>query len=164
MSASDKSSANHDENDCIGLLVDAKPNWWNSRNRYPAFLVHAEILNSLWNSADQLFIPKWTGGPRKDWFCIQPEYSQRTLQDSLFKPGDAGVEVRDGREFLRFKNGRHRTRWLLQLGIPHVPLGVEKECIPRAAEIGLLVSQALHAEIIFVPSNALDGASWPRAL
>lgn len=82
---------------------------------YAPMLVDAKKLESLWRG-DSLYISRWGGAPREKWFLMDDDGKK-----IAFIAGLASMHM----GAVRFTNGRHRTRWLLELGMDVIPL-----CVP----------------------------------
>lgn len=97
---------------------------------YPVFLKREKIL-SVWDN-DILCkeVQHWDGEPRKRWF--------KDFELSCLIIGRASFE----NNALRFSNGRHRTRWLLQQGYEEIPIFMNSKSIEEAVSTGMFSSRA----------------------
>lgn len=78
-------------------------------------IVDANRLEAYWKKDDG-YLARWSGPPCRNWF-LSDEAGARI---GFF----AGLVNLDG-EAIGFTNGRHRTRWLLGLGLKSIPVCIE---------------------------------------
>ena len=83
---------------------------------YVPILVHGALLEKQWRRSD-LYLESWERLPPCQWF----------YHDEVGKPIAflAGLACLGQDDTVGFTNGRHRTRWILSLGLLHVPV-----CVP----------------------------------
>jgi hypothetical protein len=102
-----------------------------SKDLYPVFLKREEILSVWDNDILCKYVQRWDGEPRKRWF--------KDSEQSCLIIGRASFE----NNALRFSNGRHRTRWLLQQGYKEIPILMNSQSIVEAVSAGMFSSKAL---------------------
>jgi hypothetical protein len=114
-----------------------------TRKNYQPTWVFADVLEELWKHNKSFYIASWSGGPKAAWYAYDiPDVK------TAFCTADTYIETIDGELTVSFENGRHRTRWLLNLGMKLIPIGLEDKHYQKAISIGLAKSRVqLNEEI-----------------
>lgn len=106
-----------------------------TRPWHQPYFVHVEAIDCLWRKGS-LFIDKWEGEPETSWF--RWSFFKKNKKLEAFLTSDAHIGQDDFGCFLHFTNGRHRTRWLLQMNKPIIPIGISENNILLAYELGII--------------------------
>lgn len=116
-----------------------------NREEFKPRWIRSLVLASRWTVGSSYFVASWEGSPLDGWFCYDNNANR-----TAFKTADMYLE-RSGESLeIRFVDGRHRTRWLLSLGITLVPVGLEDAHYTQALHIGLAAASVRETdEIVF---------------
>ncbi len=106
-----------------------------TRSFHQPYFVYTKTINALWRK-DSFFVEEWEGEPKTAWFRWSFSKKVRILE--AFYTADAHIVKDNFGYFLHFTNGRHRTRWLLQMNMPIIPIGISDDNILLAYELGVI--------------------------
>lgn len=73
----------------------------------------------------------------------------KNSQHYYFKAARASITTNKNGYVLKFSEGRHRTRWLLGLGIKYIPLGISEHSFAEVKALGLF-------HTLMAPATTLD--------
>lgn len=130
------------------------------RQNESLFFVPVDFIEAHWPACHQ-YIDAWRGGGLRHWFS----YDQND-KATHFLAGDAGFN--EGA--FSFGGGRHRTRWLIQLGLPEVPVALSDYCVQQIsgltaltrAEYGVLRLPLPVPNWKDNPARTNEPKDWPR--
>jgi len=95
--------------------------------------INAEMLDKMWQLNEAYYLESYNGEPKDAWFSHEdsndPNYG-------IIAP-EIWLETIGGKLTVGFKNGRHRTRWLIQCGFKELLIGMYRPAIVQAKQIGL---------------------------
>ena len=111
------------------MLITYKPH-----NESPVpVLAYRNKIESLWQIDKNEYIATYEWPPCCDWSSFENGYPY------AFHIADCIVIEIDGQPAIKFWNGRHRTRWLLDHTDLHlIPIGIREEYIELAIAEGLM--------------------------
>lgn len=94
---------------------------------------HADRFEELFKVETQYYLDSWVGDPCARWF-----HYNNGVPISLVL-GTCGIDFEENVYSIVFSNGRHRTRWLLNIFKTMVPVSFEDNCYKIAEEIDLVI-------------------------
>ena len=123
-------------------------------NPIPLFFIDPLTVETLWENterhlwgtcrASEYLIPGSVTAPNDHVFVMITK-----IQKYYFKAARVSIDTNKYGYVLRFNEGRHRTRWLLDSGVKHIPLGISKRCIDIVKALGLY-------HTLTIPGTELD--------
>lgn len=108
----------------------------------PLFFIARSTVESLWQNTEKNL---W-GACRMSDYLIPGSVSApsshvfgKTVpsQRYYFKAARASITSSKNGYVLKFSEGRHRTRWLLDLGTKYIPLGISEHSFDEVKSLGL---------------------------
>ena len=102
--------------------------------------VDAKSLERIWKKDSLNYVEKWQGNPKAVWFM------DRKTPNGIRTPLIA-VTFDGGEPSISFSQGRHRARWMMSnQRLNRIPVGMHKDMIDRASDIGLVVGHVLETD------------------
>jgi hypothetical protein len=99
-------------------------------------LANRATLEILWRRNTEQYLHVYDSPPCSSWFGFDAGYPY------IFHVSDCKIIERESGHLLKFNDGRHRTRWLLNnTNLVHIPIGLRREYLPLAMESNLLIKQ-----------------------
>lgn len=106
--------------------------------------VNVEVFEQWWSKDVDYFEPG-----TKNW--MKATFFSGLESIPTLYIGRASISIKNGRECLYFKGGRHRTRWLLDMGVNPLPVALSPSALAKADEIGLLIRLMEEGEVLELP-------------
>ena len=106
------------------------------RRNFPAYFVYSKKIIELWRH-DHLFVGSWEGPSNDSWFRWSLNLTTGEKREAFYT-ADMSIFRDESGYFLNFRNGRHRTIWLLQTENSVIPVGISNDSIELAHKLGLI--------------------------
>lgn len=130
----------------MDYLLFPENQWRYFSSPYKPFWVDSVILERLWAGHDGYFPPGTKNQLKATFF----DYVDRDMPYFYF--GRASVQQEaSGKACVAFNGGRHRTRWLLDLGLSRVPLALSETSVELAGKTMLTICPISKGMSISLP-------------
>ena len=106
--------------------------------------VNTQIFEEWWSKDLDYFAPDYHTE-------LNSSYFARIDRDPSFCIGRGSLSVKCGVDCFYFSGGRHRTRWIISLGVDPLPVAILPSAVERAREIGLLIRFIEAGESVELP-------------
>lgn len=111
------------------MLITHKPH---NKSLIPV-LAYRDKIESMWQINEDQYLSKYDSPPCCGWFSFENGYPY------IFHIADCIVIDISGQKAIKFWNGRHRTRWILDhTDLNLIPIGIREEYIELAISEGLI--------------------------
>lgn len=114
--------------------------------------VSTKELDRLWKSSDPEYIKSWDGEANYTWF----------LPNKTLIVPELSITASNEETEITFKNGRHRTRWLIQQDLIEIPVGLPVQQIEYGKKIGLITRDFENQEPVEINDEAIGQALLKR--